>query len=71
MNDIYSMTHGKQFYLTGSLRVDSLLHLKSLCVSEREGGGRVCLALRASLFTAGTNHNAGLTKISTDKKREQ
>lgn len=28
------------------------------------------LAPGASLFTAGTNLNAGLTKVSTDRKRE-
>lgn len=34
-------------------------------VGKREQ--RDCLAPGASLFTAGTNLNAGLTKLSTDK----
>lgn len=33
---------------------------------EREQ--RDCLALGASLFKAGTNLNAGLTELSTDRK---
>lgn len=35
-------------------------------VGKREQ--RDCLAPGASLFTAGTNLNAGLTKLSTDKR---
>lgn len=37
---------------------------------ESRSGERDCLAPGASLFTAGTNLNAGLMKLSTDKRAQ-